>query len=155
MRLHHLPCRRRTQPTSLLGDGFGRAFADAGTAVDAVTGVDAGLSVLHGDSRDGAGTDTGFAADAFFFIDFCRHVFLLFSSLDIRRSVPAGRGPPADPSYINAIRRKVKRCFHPPHRRPQADEKRFAGSSAKAGPLFAIEENRCIVDNGIRKEIGA
>ena len=46
---------------------FRRAFANAGTAFDAVI-TDFGNTIFDGDGTDGAGTDTSFATNAFFFL---------------------------------------------------------------------------------------
>ena len=57
---------------------FRRAFADAGTAFDAII-ADLGNAVFNGDGADGAGTNASFATNAFFFINSSSHFSFSFS----------------------------------------------------------------------------
>ena len=58
-------------------DSAYRASACAGTAVDALSGIDFEFAIAHADSANGASTFTSTAADASIFNNVCHYDFLL------------------------------------------------------------------------------
>ena len=64
-----------------VGDGAGGALVDAGSAVDALSGVDDG-DVVAGDGTLGAHIDTGSTRNALGLIDYCYHFYGLRGKTD-------------------------------------------------------------------------
>ena len=62
---------------NLEADGLGRALANAGSALDAVALINLGSAISNSDSTDGASSNAALASDAFLFVNFSSHFFLL------------------------------------------------------------------------------
>ena len=62
---------------NLEADGLGRALANAGSALDAVALINLGSAISNSDSTDGASANAALASDAFLFVNFSSHFFLL------------------------------------------------------------------------------
>ena len=68
---------------SLLGDGTGRAYANAGKAIDAVVCVANGFIILHGKCTDGASLHASAATDTSVFVNLNGHFSISYGFLAI------------------------------------------------------------------------
>ena len=92
----------------LLADSFNGAAAGAGTAGQALFGIDGEFAVIgFGDSLNGAGACAGTAADAFFLINYESHfVTSIYSAQAVFEYIIARQE-----KYVNILHRKLSKLM--------------------------------------------